>query len=102
MLIPDKVKVGSITYQVKQEHIDKTDDGLYQFGVTDYLNAVITINSDYPQERKEQTFFHELMHAVFFESSNSDQAADERLVDSTGLMLYQVFKENELANLKKS
>lgn len=42
MLIPDKVKVGSITYQVKQEHIDKTDDGLYQFGVTDYLNAVIT------------------------------------------------------------
>lgn len=102
MLIPNKVKVGSITYQVKQEHIDKTDDGLYEFGVTDYLNAIITINSDYAQERREQTFFHELMHAVFFESSNSEQAADERLVDSTGLMLYQVFKENDVTNLKNN
>lgn len=94
MLIPDKIKIGGITYQIKQEHMDKNDEGLCRFGETDYLNAVITLNTDYPRERLEQTFFHELMHAVFFESSNSEQAEDERLVDSVGLLLYQVYKDN--------
>lgn len=86
--------MGGATYAIRLEHMDKNDEGFSRFGETDYLQETITINSDFPLERQEQTFFHELMHAVFFESSNSEASSDERLVDSTGLMLYQVFKDN--------
>ena len=94
MKIPEKIKIGGATYSIVLKHLDKSDEGFSRFGETDYLQEIITINSDYPQERQEQTLFHELMHAVFFESSNSEESSDERLVDSTGLMLYQVFKDN--------
>ncbi|MBZ6000949.1 ImmA/IrrE family metallo-endopeptidase [Leuconostoc gelidum] len=94
--IPKSIKVGNIDYKIEIIHLDKNDDGDEILGYCQYMDNVIQINKDASPERQEQTFYHELVHAIFFESSNNEFQGNERLVDSVGLMLHQIVKNNEL------
>lgn len=94
MKIPNRIKVGGITYQILIEPIERSESGNLLLGQTNNIDNTIRINSKSAPERQQQTFFHELMHAVAFESSNTELYDDERTIDSVGLMLYQVFMDN--------
>ena len=42
-----------------------------------------------PMDQKQQTFFHELMHCIFYEVGRNDLADDETLVQCIAVMLHQ-------------
>lgn len=91
-MIPNKINISGIEYTV--EEVDNVIiDGSNQFlGACYYTSAEIQVRSDLPQTKKEQTFVHEMLHAIFNEAGYSEQ--DEDMVNRVGIVLYQVLKNN--------
>jgi len=46
------------------------------------------------ESRKEQTFVHELTHAIFYEAGVEEQ--DEDMINRVSLVLHQVLKDRHL------
>lgn len=62
--------------------------------------AEILISENLSDSRKEQTLFHEMVHAMLFESG-SDEYDNEELVNQLGLIMYQVFRDNDFKSEKQ-
>lgn len=94
--IPDTVQVGAVNYDVvTKPFIDIDGERNYQ-GSCDYLNTQIELVEDMSDERKEDTFFHELTHAIFYEAGFEEQ--DEDVINRVGKVLHQVIKDNDFEN----
>jgi Zn-dependent peptidase ImmA (M78 family) len=92
MNIPKSFTLGAIPYKVTiVNHIDKGES----LGVTDADNGVIMVMRDLPRFRKEQTFCHELVHALLDTAGRSDLGSDETLVDVLGTLLHQYLQTNK-------
>ena len=89
----EKIKIGGMEYQVKEVEFDKSDDNVI-LGECRFEKAEILINEKLSDNRKEQTIFHEMVHAMLFEAG-SIEYDDEILVNQLGLIMYQVFKDND-------
>lgn len=92
MRIPDRLKVGPFWYAIERpELIDRyapeTD------GMCDYGRLEIKVENGLPAPRAEETFFHELVHAV--DEFMCTQLSEEQM-DQLSKGLYMVFKENGL------
>lgn len=91
-MIPGKVRIGGLEYDVKQV------EGLIQHhnlaGQIVYSSGVIKIDAGLPEDRKEQILIHEVLHGVFEEAGYNDE--EEDMVNRLGKVLYQVLKDNEL------
>lgn len=91
--IPDKVKVGAMTYTIEIVPNMFADRSL--FGEVTYANQRIKIAGDVSADRRFNIFVHELYHAVKFEAGEQDDQ-DEREVLAVSNVLTQVFVENGL------
>lgn len=89
----EKIKIGGMEYQVKEVEFDKSDDNVI-LGECRFEKAEILINENLSDSRKEQTLFHEMVHAMLFESG-SNEYDNEELVNQLGLIMYQVLKDND-------
>lgn len=91
-MIPGKVRIAGIDYEVKHVNGLAQDHGLA--GHILYTSASIRLDADLPEDRKEQVFVHEVLHGIFEEAGYDEQ--DEDMVNRLGKVLYQVLKDNEL------
>lgn len=89
----EKIKIGGMEYQIKEVEFDKTDDDVI-LGECRFETEEILINKNLSDSRKEQTIFHEMVHAMLFEAG-SNEYDNEILVNQLGLIMYQVFKDND-------
>lgn len=101
MNIPNKVRIGSADYEVKQEDKTITINSVQCKGMIDYEYHEIKIDTSIQDKQgMEQTFLHELVHGIVRERSldlqNSD---DETIVDEIAMGLHQVIRDN--ANIFK-
>lgn len=88
-IIPKAVEVGGLVFPV---HIQKihADKGVLALGKIDYEQQQILIDPTLASlQVTEQSFFHELMHLLFFVCGESDLRVNERLVEVMGQFLYQ-------------
>lgn len=98
MKIPKQVKVAGYTYKVKYYKILPYKDANEEMGHCDNNNLEIRIathdpgtNQKLPRQFLEQTFLHELLHAID-NAYNANKLEEEQVVRlSEGL--YQVIKE---------
>lgn len=91
-MVPEKVNVAGIEYVIKYVQGLERKHGL--MGQVIYGPANIELDGDLSDERKEQVFVHELLHACFFEAGYTEQ--DEDAVNRVSAVLYQVLKDNYL------
>ncbi|MEK3821383.1 ImmA/IrrE family metallo-endopeptidase [Cytobacillus sp. FSL W8-0315] len=91
-MIPSKVKVAGIEYQVKE--VEGNLEKFNNLGQINYFKGIIEIDDSMAADRKEQTFVHELLHACFKEAGFDEQ--DEDMIDRVSAILYQVMKDNQL------
>ncbi len=84
MKIPKQFTLGAITWEVVQK-----DNLLGAYGASYNGKGKIEILSELPKQIKEQTFCHELVHAILFSLGNAQEAHDEKFVDSFATMLHQ-------------
>lgn len=75
-------------YRIKYVDTVEVEDGQpYRFGQTDTIKKIIEVATkdydgrDLTSDEIEVSFFHELMHAVFFEGQYLSQNEDEPLVE---------------------
>ena len=90
--IADSVRIGAIDYSVVDADIVIIEDKCNYIGSIDYDNTQINLRCDINEQRREETFFHELMHGIFVEAGYLDH--EEKLVDNLSKVLYQVMKDN--------
>jgi len=98
MKIPKEIKVGGHIYKVicPYHFKDRTD----RVGACDSLKNEIVIGDDNGNGEKrnkntiEQTFFHEMLHAID-KVYNADKL-EEEVVERLSEGLYQVLKDNDL------
>ena len=91
-MIPNNVKVAGIEYRVKEKFGLEQQYGL--LGQVLYSLGEIEIDDRMTEDRKEQIFVHELLHACFYEAGFEDQ--DEDMINRVGKVLYQVLKDNAI------
>ena len=99
MKIPDKVKVGAHVYDI----VRSSDEGDYdaRFGHCFPRKLKIYIDPNVAQSQAEETFFHEVLHAVcdqlhLFPKTSDGQREEEEKVQPLGHAIYQLLKDNDL------
>jgi hypothetical protein len=84
MAIPTQFQLGGIVWSVEDsEHLPGA------FGITNSGLAKILLLSDLPEQVKEQTFYHELVHAILFAMGKPQDQHDEVFVDGFATFLHQ-------------
>ena len=101
MIIPTIVKVGSTFYEVKTQETPIVMNGVQCLGYCDLYSHVIMLDESMQDEQTmEQTFCHELIHAMMFERKINleawglTNAQMEHVVDSLGISLHQILMDN--------
>lgn len=101
MIIPEVVRVGSVFYEVKTQETPIVMNGVQCLGYCDYFNHIIMLDESMQDEQTmEQTFCHELVHAMMFERKLNLEAMGlsntqmEEVVDNLGIALHQVLLDN--------
>ena len=95
MNIPSKVRVGSIDYDVELTDETLVLNTQQSLGIIDYDNNKIRIaNNIQSNQRQEQTFLHELVHAVTREFKIDFTEDEEVIVDKFAYGLHQVIRDN--------
>ncbi len=86
MEIPSSFVLGGLTWKVR---FVKRLPGKY--GDCDLAKQVITIKSTISKELQEQTFCHELVHAILFARGILQENHDEQETDAFATFLHQFF-----------
>lgn len=60
--MPEKVNILGVTYQIIEVEVVNKEEP--RKGEIDFLEGVIKIDKNMPQELKEQVLMHEILHAV--------------------------------------
>ena len=101
MIIPEVVRVGSVFYEVKTQDTPIVMNGVQCLGYCDYYSHTIMLDESMQDEQTmEQTFCHELVHAMMFErklnleAMGLSNAQMEEVVDNLGIALHQVLLDN--------
>ena len=101
MIIPKLVRVGSAFYEVKTQTTPIVMNGVQCLGYCDlYSHTIMLDESMQDEQTMEQTFCHELVHALMFERKinlvamglSNEQMED--VVDNLGIALHQVLLDN--------
>lgn len=90
-MIPNSIKVAGMTYKVEEVSFVEIDGDRNFQGVCLYPETTIQVLDSLSESRKEQTFVHELTHAIFYEAGFEDQ--DEDMINRVSLVLHQVLKD---------
>lgn len=91
MKLPKEIRVGGIKYNIDLvKVIDVGGERNFQ-GMCHFDLAKIEILNSLSDQRIEQTFIHELTHAIFYEAGYDEQ--DEDMINRVGIVLHQVMKE---------
>lgn len=90
MVIPKQMKIGKHRYKIKvvPQMPTKGDMGRTHYGSKEIMLGLATNpgNDKYMEVEINETFWHEVTHAILFEM-NSPLAFNERFVDQFGFML---------------
>ena len=93
---PKSVQVGRIKYKVK--YLDKVDENDTMWGHWDSVTKLIKVNKNQTVAKLEQTFLHEVIHAVDYCKKIGLSEKKVRKLESG---LYKFFKDNGIKLVKK-
>lgn len=97
--IPKSFQLGGKTYTVKIDNdinYDVSCHGVHEPYLQKISLADTIRNKKISQEHVEETFYHELVHAILTMISNEDLNKDEDFVNRFSAMLYQYMKTKKL------
>ena len=102
MIIPNEIRVGSTFYTVKAQATPIVMNGMQCYGYCDPNMHEILLDAGLisDEQTMEQTFCHELIHAMMherkinLEARGLTNAQMEHVVDSLGISLHQILMDN--------
>lgn len=99
MIIPEKIKILGLEWQIK--HDQHVSDASEAYGTTVHRSQIINIEPTATQFHQEQTFFHEMLHAIWWSMGihkipDIDNKKEEQIIHALSNGLYQTLKDNDL------
>lgn len=101
MKIPEKIQVGGIDYDIKISDSQSFELLQTTIGHIWYEKQLIAIQKDLKEDKRGQTFCHEILHAMFLAmgyAHDFDVKVDEQFVDALASYLHQVVEQVVEAN----
>lgn len=95
MNIPQKIRIGSVDYEVQLTKDNLVCQCKECYGFIDYDHHTIKINERLQDEQgQEQTFLHEMLHGIIRER-NLTVENEELVVEEIALGLHQIIRDNQ-------
>ena len=101
-----KVHIGSLDYDLtttteplKSVLLEDTEDNDFLMGLVEEPFCKITISKNFPKQTREQSFWHETVHAMMAELGQRDLYDDEAFIDSMAKQLHMFFKRNDIKKI---
>lgn len=88
-----KLKVGAKEYEIVHK-LELIEVGGELYGKHEYDEAKIYIANKYPQIIQNETFLHEMFHAIAEMQDLKDLSSDEHSIQLLAKGLYLVIKDN--------
>lgn len=85
----DSVKILGTIYKISE--VEVVNKGEPRKGEINYLTGEIKIDRTMPEDFKNQTLMHEILHAVFEALGYADLGEDEEKVQGIASALHQIF-----------
>ena len=102
-----KIQIGVTEYDLAKvpnqeilKHYSVGEDELLG-GLCHSLMGRILINKEIPVQARQQTFWHEVVHAILDELGLDKLNEDEGVVEALGKQLYGFFKYNKVDKIYK-
>jgi predicted metal-dependent peptidase len=93
MKIPEKVKIGGLTYTViftaQPNESDSDVDGIVV-----YEKQEIRLKAGFAKEYTEKVFLHEVIHAIINHFQISFKGQDEFVTETMAHGIYMIYKDN--------
>jgi len=90
--IPTSVEVGELTYEVVA--VPNLNDG-EQWGLSEYGDGRISINTDTPDVFQRMIMLHEILHTCFFNAgTHLDSETEEMVIQQLTPSLFGVLRNN--------
>lgn len=97
MNIPDKIKISGIDYKVIKTEGPLVVDGHQAYGMIDYNNRVIKLDTKLQDEQGiKSTFIHEVLHGIAFDRQIDWESGEENIIEQLTRGIYSLLKDNEI------
>jgi hypothetical protein len=93
MIIPDKVKIGGVVFDVKK-NVERLDMGPNYSANILFTKATIEICCGQDEQVNHRDFLHEVVHGIFWNLGDRENQGDEMLVDKLAGALHQLIVDN--------
>ena len=93
-MITDKVKIGSIVYSIIETDKALLLDHRECCGIIHYEEANIEIQKNRNEQKKEQTWWHEVIHGITRERGIDFGSNDELFTDELAKALHALMVDN--------
>lgn len=100
MKIPKKLKCCGLIFQVKESQ--EVANSANVWGQTQFKQQKIFLEKSETQQKKEETFLHEIIHICLWQSgicqrlNRIDKDLEEDIVGSIDSHIYQILKDNKM------
>lgn len=93
----EKIKIGYKTYDIvyDNEYLDEKE----LTGEIDYYNKKIIVRNDRDEVEFLNTFIHEVLHGIFYQSGDKNLREDENLINCIANGLTQVIVDNDIKDI---
>ena len=93
----EKIKIGYKTYDIvyDNEYLDEKE----LTGEIDYYNKKIIVRNDRDEVEFLNTFIHEVLHGIFYQSGDRNLKEDENLINCIANGLTQVIVDNDMKDI---
>ena len=93
----EKIKIGYKTYDIiyDNEYLDEKE----LTGEIDYYNKKIIVRNDRDEVEFLNTFIHEILHGIFYQSGDRNLKEDENLINCIANGLTQVIVDNDIKDI---
>lgn len=96
---PERVRVGPFVYTIKRLSTDDAQD-MERYGDCDRDKNVIRVAEGLAQDRALETFFHEILHAMFeasnLKSDGNIRAHEEVIVNGLSMAMINLMRDEPL------
>ena len=93
----EKIKIGYKTYDIVYDngYLDEKE----LTGEIDYYNKKIIVRNDRDEVEFLNTFIHEVLHGIFYQSGDRNLKEDENLINCIANGLTQVIVDNDIKDI---
>jgi Zn-dependent peptidase ImmA (M78 family) len=93
----NKINILGIEYTIVEQKIVNANNEY--LGLIDTHTQEIFLKKSLPEDKKLQTLYHEVLHAIFAQMGQYDLYENEQVIQQLATAIHQLHKDNDVKGL---